>query len=289
MDDWEYNNTEDDYWSDTGNEANPDTYNDYPAEDNYWSDTGNQPAQDTPIYDDNAGDYTGYTPGGNNANIATNAPVGGTPEAVVTPPWYSSFLGSATPNTGGGITQMLGSIFGGGNLATLLRGSAAVAEGSQNKEKAAALTSIANNTTPTGSIDPWSSQRPFYQQQAQTAVTDPYSSPIVAAQIAQLQKAQNIKDAAAGRRSNSLQGSTAVMSEAAKIAQNYQAQMAQQGGSQVTPNSNVQAQLLSQAAQSGTQGYLSPIMNALGYNSQTSNNDATLQQLLAAMNKMKAA
>jgi len=111
----------------------------------------------------------------------------------------------------------------------------------------------------------------------------------VAAQIAQLQKAQNIKDAAAGRRSNSLMGSTAVMSEAAKIAQNYQAQMAQQGGSQVTPNSNAQANLLSQAAQSSTQGYLSPIMNALGYNSQTSNNDATLQQLMAAMNKMKAA
>jgi len=294
MDDWEYENTDDDYWSDTGNETNPDSY------DNSGGDyTGYTPGYENPNLETTPdSDYTGYTPGYENPNIATEQ----------APTWYNNLLSSlggtntnpvnsvnpmAQPaqatGAGGGISQMLGSIFGGGNLGTALKGGAALLEGAQNKQKAAALAKIANNTSATGSIDPWSSQRPFYQQQAQAAVTDPYSSPIVAAQVAQLQKAQNIKDAAAGRRSNSLMGSTSVMSEAAKIAQNYQAQMAQQGGSQVTPNSTTQANLLSQASGYDTNGYLSPIANALGYNSQSTNSSSTLQQLMAALNKMKAA
>jgi len=157
MDDWEYNNTEDDYWSDTGNEANPDTYTPtQPVDDNYWDDTGNVTNPDS--YDNTGGDYTGYTPGYENPNL--------------TPAWYSNMLGS-----GGSTSQLLGSIFGGNNTSNLIKGGAALVEGMQNKKKAAALSSIANSA----SIDPWASQRPFYQQQAQSAVTDPYSSPIVAA------------------------------------------------------------------------------------------------------------
>ena len=53
-------------------------------------------------------------------------------------------------------------------------------------------------------LDPFGSQRPFYQQELQRAVTNPYDSPIVRAQVDNLQRMQSIKDAAAGRRSNSL-------------------------------------------------------------------------------------
>ena len=110
-------------------------------------------------------------------------------------------------------------------------------------------------------IDPWASQRPFYQQQAQAAVTNPYDSPIVKAQIEQLQNAQNIKDAAAGRRSNMLTSSPAVMAEMAQIAQAYQAQMANQGGATIQPSGL--AQTLGAAATYDTNGYLSPLSSIL--------------------------
>ena len=130
----------------------------------------------------------------------------------------------------------------------------------------------------TSIVDPRASQRSFYQTQAQSAVTDPYSSPIVKAQIEQLQKAQNIKDAAAGRRSNSLTGSTAVLAEAAKIAQAYQAQMANQGGANINPSGS--ASLLGQAATANTNGYLTPLATLFGNQTQSNSNSNYLNSLL---------
>ena len=123
-----------------------------------------------------------------------------------------------TANPFGSISTTLANIFNNPNAMKMgAAGLSALLEGYQNKKKAAAMQQAAKQ------IDPWASQRPFYQQQAQAAVTNPYDSPIVKAQIEQLQQAQNIKDAAAGRRSNSLTSSPAVMAEMARIAQAYQA------------------------------------------------------------------
>jgi len=182
------------------------------------------------------------------------------------------------PNAGG-IQNTLANIFNGnmnGSLGTWGKGLAAIMEGVQNKKKAAAMQSLASNSA----LDPWGSQRGFYQQQAQSAVTNPYDSPIVKAQIEQLQNAQNIKDAAAGRRSNSLTSSPAVMAEMAKIAQQYQAQMAQQGGSNMQPNGSAIASALTSGANASTNGYVSPLLSLLGNTQQSSTNASARQSAL---------
>ena len=161
-----------------------------------------------------------------------------------------------TANPFGSISTTLSSIFNNPNAMKLgTMGVSALLEGYQNKKKAAAMKQAAKQ------IDPWASQRPFYQQQAQAAVTNPYDSPIVKAQIEQLQNAQNIKDAAAGRRSNSLTSSPAVMAEMARIAQAYQAQMANQGGATIQPSGL--AQTLDRASSYDANGYLAPLSSIL--------------------------
>ena len=172
-----------------------------------------------------------------------------------------------TANPFGSISTTLSSIFNDPNAMKLgTMGLSALLEGYQNKKKAAAMQQAAKQ------IDPWASQRPFYQQQAQAAVTNPYDSPIVKAQIEQLQQAQNIKDAAAGRRSNMLTSSPAVMAEMAKIAQAYQAQMANQGGASIQPSGL--AQTLGAASTYDANGYLSPLAALLGNYAQSNVNKA---------------
>ena len=161
-----------------------------------------------------------------------------------------------TANPSGSISTTLSNIFNNPNAMKMgAAGLSALLEGYQNKKKAEAMKQAVKQ------LDPWASQRPFYQQQAQAAVTNPYDSPIVKAQIEQLQNAQNIKDAAAGRRSNSLTSSPAVMAEMARIAQAYQAQMANQGGATIQPSGL--AQTLDRASSYDTQGYLSPLSSIL--------------------------
>lgn len=174
------------------------------------------------------------------------------------------------PNAGS-IQNTLAGIFSGAqnNPALMGKGLAAILEGVQNKKKQSAMRANASQ------LDPWGSQRGFYQQQAQSAVTDPFSSPIVKAQVEQLQNAQNIKDAAAGRRSNSLTSSPAVMAEMAKIAQQYQAQMAQQGGASINPSGL--ATTLNAGSQAGINGYVSPLLTALGWNNQSEQNKQVRQ------------
>ena len=166
-----------------------------------------------------------------------------------------------TSNPFGSISQTLSGLFNNPQALGLAgKGVAALFEGYQNKKKAAAMQQLAKNQA----LDPFGSQRQFYQQQAQQAVTNPYDSPIVKAQIEQLQNAQNIKDAAAGRRSNMLTSSPAVMAEMAKIAQNYQQQMAVQGGANIAPSGGL-AEILSKGTTYDTNGYISPLLTAAGY------------------------
>ena len=170
-------------------------------------------------------------------------------------------------NPFGSISTTLSSIFNNPNAMKLgTMGLSALLEGYQNKKKAAAMQQAAKQ------IDPWASQRPFYQQQAQQAVTNPYDSPIVKAQIEQLQNAQKIKDAQAGRRSNSLTSSPAVMAEMARIAQAYQAQMANQGGATIQPDGL--AKTLGAASTYDANGYLSPLASLLGNYAQSNVNKA---------------
>ena len=165
-----------------------------------------------------------------------------------------------------------------------LKFASVLAEGSQNKKKKQAMNALAKNPA----LDPFGSQRPFYQQQAQQAVTNPYDSPIVKAQIAQMQAAQDRKDAAAGRRSNQLMSAPAVQAEAAKIAMQYQNQMAIQGGAQFGP-SGMLGQALMQGANAGVNGYISPAITGMSAYLQSMKNDEFRQKYLEAINKFLGA
>lgn len=183
-----------------------------------------------------------------------------------------------TSNPWGSISQTLSGLFNNPQaLGMAGKGVAALFEGYQNKKKAEAMKQLAKNPA----LDPFGSQRPFYQQQAQQAVTNPYDSPIVKAQIEQLQNAQNIKDAQAGRRSNMLTSSPAVMAQMAQIAQAYQQQMAQQGGANIAPSGGL-AEILSKGTTYDTNGYISPLLTAAGYGVQ----DNALANLTAEQKKI---
>jgi len=220
-----------------------------------WSGYGNN--------DYSSGDWDyGYTPnynqgsGGNIDYSGSGNFYGNSPQFQAMPT-----LPQDTSNPFGSISQTLSGLFNNPQaLGMAGKGVAALFEGYQNKKKAEAMQQLAKNPA----LDPFGSQRQFYQQQAQQAVTNPYDSPIVKAQIEQLQNAQNIKDAQAGRRSNMLTSSPAVMAEMAKIAQNYQQQMAVQGGANIAPSGGL-AEILSKGTTYDTNGYISPLLTAAGY------------------------
>jgi len=162
-----------------------------------------------------------------------------------------------------GVQQTLANLFNSKGMEYGLKGLAALMEGRQNKKYAGDVRS--NVQQMQQGLDPFGSQRPFYQQQLQQTVQNPYSAPIVRDQVAQIAKAQAIKDAAAGRRSNSATSSPAMLAAQAQIAQQYMNSLMQPAGAGIGPQ-QVSGGLsaLNQASQANTQGYASPIMNALG-------------------------
>lgn len=145
------------------------------------------------------------------------------------------------------------------------KGIAALFEGSQNKQKQAAFNKIARNSA----LDPFGSQRPFYQQQLQQAVTNPYDSPIVRSQVDNMQRMQAIKDAAAGRRSNSLSTAPGVLAAQAEIAQKYMNSLQGPAGANIAPQGQTIANMLAQGANAGINGYTSPLANVFGNASRT--------------------
>lgn len=253
----------DDYWYEL--ETNDDGYEDQTSwnNDGDWS-VGNE--------------YDGYDPGMSDySNLDTDYYDQGnlidfwnTGDALQT---GTGTTWNASGGNDGSITNTLSDIFQGGlNNPLIGKGLSALMEGYQNKQKKSAMSKVAAGS------DPWASQRPFYQQQAKQAVTDPYSSPIVKAQIEQLQRAQSIKDAQAGRRSNMLTSSPAVMAQAAQIAQSYQNQMAQLGGSNINPSA-AGISAATSGADAGINGYISPLLTALGWNNQNNSNNSVLANL----------
>ena len=200
------------------------------------------------------------------------------------PQWYQNLLSGqgqqalpqiAPPAQSNGISSLLSQLFGAGGKFL-----AAGVEGAQNKKKQQAYNNIANDSR----LDPFGSERPFYQQQARQAVTDPYASPIVRMQTDELLRQANIGGAAHGRtRIQNL--SPALLAEQAKVAQSYQEQMARQGGYQHGPNGGAISAALMGGANAGINGYASPLASALGYTSQSSNNN---DQLVSALKTLIA-
>ena len=177
--------------------------------------------------------------------------------------------------TMGGVQNTLSGLF---NNKGFVTGLGALAEGYQNKKKATALQQMVNqNRQP---LDPFGSQRPFYQQQLQQAVQNPYSAPIVSAQVEQLKRAQDIKNAAAGRRSNSATTDPALMAAMAGVAQNYMNSLQTPAGANISPqglSSLMSAQ--QQGINNDVNGYLSPALSAIGRSAGMDQNTKTLEAL----------
>ena len=161
------------------------------------------------------------------------------------------------------LTKALGGL---GGLFTGKGGSAilgALAEGRQNKKYVQGVKDVVGQQQQT--IDPFGSQRPFYQQQLQQSVANPYSSKIVSDQVAALKSAQDRKNAAAGRRSNSAGTDPELLRAMADIAMKYQQQLYTPAGANINPNMAGLSALLG-ANKQNTNGYISPLMSALGFN-----------------------
>lgn len=176
----------------------------------------------------------------------------------------------------GGIEQVLAGLFSGKNMGGLVgKGIAALFEGNQNKRMAKNMRNIASNPA----MDPFGSQRPFYQQELQRSVTNPYDSPIVRSQVDNLQRMQDIKDAAAGRRSNNLSSAPGTLAAQAAIAQKYMESLQTPAGAKLNPASQTIAELLKGGAKYDTNGYTSPLANVFGFGTRQN----TLEQLMDSM------
>lgn len=202
--------------------------------------------------------YPMSQPAGGMPQIQQQTPTGGT----------NSFLSQlfSNPNQMGGL---------------LGKGIAALFEGGQNKKMASSMNRIASNPA----LDPFGSQRPIYQQALQSTMNDPYSQPIVRNQVDQLQRAQAIKDAAAGRRSNSLTSAPGVLAAQAEIAQKYMNSLMSPAGANLGPNGGSIAQALMNGAKYDANGYSSPLANVFGYGNQQSNNNEMLMQQMTELLK----
>ena len=216
-------------------------------------------------------------------------------------PGYANYQGMSLPegqnqgiSWGDTLTKMLGGLSGlfgqnknqqrGGQLNSGL-GSiiSALLTGKQNTQNAQQSKNIINQQQ--AATDPFASQRPFYQQQLQQATTNPYSVPIVADQVNALKRAQDIKNAAAGRRSNSATTDPELLKAMAEVAQKYQSSLQQPAGANFRPDMTGYKELLG-ANQQQTNGYISPLLSALGFTQQQGNNSANMESTLGNLVKV---
>ena len=217
-------------------------------------------------------------------------------------PGYANYQGMSLPqgNTsptiswGDTLTKMLGGLSGlfgqnqnqqragqtSSGLGSIL---SALLTGKQNTQNAQQSKNIINQQQ--ASTDPFASQRPFYQQQLLQSVTNPYSVPIVADQVNALRKAQDIKNAAAGRRSNSATTDPELLKAMAEVAQKYQSSLYQPAGANFRPDMQGYKELLG-ANQQQTNGYVSPLLSALGFTQQQGSNSANMDSTLGNLVKV---
>lgn len=249
-----------DQWNNLNTEFNPNGTQDQ------WGAGGYQMNNDgTQFWQNQAGDYVGYQePGGQFTPYNTNTGID---------------MGSVS-NTLAELFNSKGGQFGMKMLGALM-------EGQQNKKQASALQKVIQQQRQV--LDPFGSQRPYYQQQLQNTVQDPYNQPMVRSQVDQLARAQAIKDAAAGRRSNGATSSPALLAAQAQVAQQYMNSLMQPAGAGIGPTGlSSLTQPMADAARYETNGTLSPLMSALGMTQKQNNNTDVLSQLLQAMQQSKA-
>lgn len=197
-------------------------------------------------------------------------------------PAYGRNINSAGLDAGtssGSVSSYLKDIFSNPATGFALKGIGALFEGNQNKKYADQLKSIASNSA----LDPFGSQRGYYQNALKSTVTDPYSQPIVKAQIDALTKAQAIKDAQAGRRSNTLTSAPGLIAAQAQIAQNYMNSLHTPSGANISPNGSAIAQALAGSAKADSNGYISPLLNAISNYSKEQSSNSQFEKLLAAL------
>lgn len=185
------------------------------------------------------------------------------------------------------LSQLFGSngALGGKGGQGLVAGLGALMEGRQNKKQAAGMQQIVQqqqqrlspyDVQSTGASQMGaSSMRDAMQQKLAAAMQDPYGQPMVKAQVDQIARAQAIKDAAAGRRSNSATSDPAMLAAQAQIAQQYINSLQNPAGANISPNSSGLEALL-QAQKYDTNGYASPLMSALGYTTGVATNTSQM-------------
>ena len=219
-------------------------------------------------------------------------------------PGYANYQGMSMPqgqnestSWGDTLTKMLGGLGGlfsqqngqrqgaGGLLNSTGLGSiiGAILTGKQNTQNAAQSKKIIDQQQ--ASTDPFASQRPFYQQQLMQSITNPYSTPIVADQVKALKLEQDRKNAAAGRRSNSATTDPQLLRAMAEVAQKYQNSLYQPAGATFRPDMTGFKELLA-ANNQKTEGYISPLLSALGFNQQGNNNSANMDSTLGNLVKV---
>lgn len=175
----------------------------------------------------------------------------------------------------GGVQNTLANLF---NNKAFVSGIGALMEGSQNKKKATMTQQMVRQMQP--AMDPFGAQRAQYQQELARTMQDPYSAPIVRDQVEQLKRAQAIKDAAAGRRSNSATTDPALMAAMAGVAQKYMDSLYTPAGANINPSGlSSLISAMQQGNNADVNGYISPLLSAVGYNAGNNTTNADIQAI----------
>lgn len=167
------------------------------------------------------------------------------------------------------------------NPGGLLKLGGALLSGHQNKKKASAYGQIARDPR----LDPFGSQRGQYQQMASQFANTPTNNPVYQNIQAETMRKLQMQAAATGRRTNPTDVmarlQSAMMPQYNDTLRNY----ANLGGSQFGPQGSTIADMLSKSANAKTEGYASPVMNALYNLFKNDELDQGKQQAAAALSK----
>ena len=179
---------------------------------------------------------------------------------------------------GSGVQDYLKNIF--TNPQFLTKGIGALFEGIQNRRSSNNLNRIAGNLQRAG--DPFASQRGQYQRLLSDTYTNPniaLGRPEMRAQLQGLENQMNARDAAAGRRSQYGDRANQLAIASSGLLDRYRQQLAQLAGSGLSPNFSGLSNLYQEANRQGTNGFLSPIMSAVGMGTQQQRQQDFINQL----------
>ena len=110
---------------------------------------------------------------------------------------------------------------------------------------------------------------------------------MVRSQVENIQRMQDIKDAAAGRRSNQLSSAPGVLAQQAAVAQNYMNSLMTPAGANIAPKGETIASLLQGGAKYDSNGYISPLANVFGNWSNQKDSEALIQKFAEALQQAR--